>query len=83
MRRGVLAILAVIALAGCGNVHGRPLPKPAHLFGSKIWVPTGYARAIAPSVCQNGELKGWWEAISYPAGGEVLICSQIQEQYES
>jgi hypothetical protein len=82
MKRVALALLAAVALAACGNQRGQPLPKPAHWFGSKIWVPTGYARSMAPSICFSGEVGGWWEAIAYPAGGEVLICNEVQEQYE-
>jgi hypothetical protein len=81
--RGVIALAACVLLAGCGGEpRGEPqhLPKPAHWFGSKIWVPTGYAQGVAAAVCHNGERSGWWQATPF-AGGELLECEEVQQQF--
>ncbi len=82
----LLAILLAVAVitasvVGCATQNPRPLPKPAHWYGTKIYVPVGYAQGVAAAVCYNGELQGWWAAVPF-AGGELLECSQMAEPYE-
>jgi Prokaryotic lipoprotein-attachment site len=81
IRAAVVALLAVIMLAGCGRT-GPPqhLPKPAQWFGSRVWVPAGYARQLADAVCEGGTEN--YRTDSYPAGGELLDCELgVQQQF--
>ena len=78
----VAALLLATLAVGCGrSTPPKPLPKPAHWIGDRIWVPAGDARAMADVVCVYSSGPANYETFPLE-GGEIIDCGLgVNEDY--